>query len=61
MTAHNHFKSGNRSKVTAELYLPLFSPAFSVPPPTSTTGGHLEDHEVKQNHSATHITLCLPP
>lgn len=31
LTAHNHFKTRNRSTVTAEVYLPLFSSTF--PPP----------------------------
>lgn len=61
LTAHNHFKTRNRSTVTAEVYLP----PLSLPPPASEAssprGGQCKDHEVKRNQSGTHITLCLPP
>lgn len=32
LTAHNHFKTRNRSTATVEVYLPLFASTFLPPP-----------------------------
>lgn len=61
LTAHNHFKTRNRSTATAEVYLPFLSPVLRASAPSPPLGGQCKDHEVKQNQSGTHITLCLPP
>lgn len=65
LTAHNHFRTRNRSTLTAEVCLLLFSSTFLPPPSLNLLspplGGHCKDHKVKQNQSGAHITLCLPP
>lgn len=43
------------------LYLPLLSSPLPAPASSPPLGGQRKDHEVKQNQSGTHITLCLPP